>query len=95
MKTERTKRRGLNPKAENRLRSAVVGDRPTPFGYIEFIAERDEIIRHKWLESEKAGHDIGSERAMKSWVKCHRRSWLKYRIQQFRDSHPLLADQTN
>ena len=26
--------------------------------YKEFIAEREEILRHKWLESEKAGHDI-------------------------------------
>ena len=27
----------------------------------EFEAERQEILKHKWLESEKAGHDIGFE----------------------------------
>ena len=31
--------------------------------YREFQAEREEILRHKWIESEKAGHDIGFERA--------------------------------
>ena len=31
--------------------------------YKEFLAEREEILRHKWLESEKAGHDIGFEKA--------------------------------
>jgi len=92
MKTERAKRRGWNPKAENRLRNAVVGDRPMPF---EYIAERNEIIRHKWLEYKKAGHDIGSDRALKSWGKCHRGGWLKSRLQQFRISHPFQAGQEN
>ena len=32
--------------------------------YQEFLAEREEILKHKWLESEKAGHDIGYERAV-------------------------------
>jgi len=27
--------------------------------YREFQAEREEILRHKWIESEKAGRDIG------------------------------------
>jgi hypothetical protein len=29
----------------------------------EFMAEREEILRHKWIESEKTGADIGFERA--------------------------------
>ena len=29
--------------------------------YKEFLAEREEILRHKWIESEKAGKDIGFE----------------------------------
>ena len=29
--------------------------------YREFLAEREEILRHKWLESEKAGIDVGFE----------------------------------
>ena len=29
--------------------------------YQEFLAEREEILRHKWIESEKKGQDIGFE----------------------------------
>ena len=43
--------------------------------YKEFVAERDEILRHKWLESEKAGHDIGFEKALLDWVLRYRASW--------------------
>jgi hypothetical protein len=32
--------------------------------YREFQAEREEILRHKWIESEKAGYDIGFEQAL-------------------------------
>ncbi len=32
---------------------------------------REEIDRHKWLESEKAGHDIGWDRAAVSWMVRH------------------------
>jgi hypothetical protein len=34
----------------------------------EFLAERAEILRNKWLESEKAGRDIGFEQALASWL---------------------------
>jgi hypothetical protein len=43
--------------------------------YKEFLAEREEILRHKWLESEKAGHDIGFEKALLDWIVKHRSSW--------------------
>lgn len=43
--------------------------------YQEFLAERDEILRHKWLESEKAGADVGFERALLDWIRNHRESW--------------------
>lgn len=29
---------------------------------------RNEILLHKWYESEKAGHDIGWERAAVDWM---------------------------
>ncbi len=29
---------------------------------------RNEILLHKWYESEKAGHDIGWERASVDWM---------------------------
>ena len=40
--------------------------------YREFQAEREEILKHKWIESEKAGHDIGFERALTDWIIKHR-----------------------
>ncbi len=43
--------------------------------YQEFLAEREEILKHKWLESEKAGHDIGYERALLDWIMNHREKW--------------------
>ncbi len=66
-------------------------DAPVPDGdnffqksalYQEFRAEREEILRHKWLESEKAGHDIGFEKALLDWIVKHRSSW---RAQRHRD----------
>lgn len=47
--------------------------------YKEFQAEREEILRHKWYESEKAGHDIGFERALMDWIIKHRANWMKSR----------------
>lgn len=47
--------------------------------YREFQAEREEILRLKWLESEKAGHDIGFERALSDWIMKHRAAWRKSR----------------
>ena len=47
--------------------------------YREFQAEREEILRHKWLESEKAGYDIGFEQALTDWIIKHRSKWRKGR----------------
>ena len=47
--------------------------------YKEFQAEREEILRHKWIESEKAGRDIGFERALTDWIIKHRSKWRKAR----------------
>ena len=47
--------------------------------YREFLAERDEILKHKWIESEKAGFDIGFERALLDWIVKHRSTWRKSR----------------
>lgn len=43
--------------------------------YRELIAEREEILRHKWVESEKAGRDIGFEQALVNWLVHHRANW--------------------
>jgi len=50
--------------------------------YREFQAEREEILRHKWIESEKAGHDIGFEKALLDWIVKHRSSWRSQRTRE-------------
>ena len=47
--------------------------------YKEFLAERAEILRHKWIESEKAGYDIGFERALMDWIVKYRSAWYQQR----------------
>ena len=47
--------------------------------YREFEAEKEEIMRHKWIESQKAGHDIGFERALTDWIIKHRSKWRRSR----------------
>ena len=38
----------------------------------------EEINRHLWIESEKAGYDIGFERAAEDWLKRFSGEWIKY-----------------
>lgn len=47
--------------------------------YREFQAEREEILKHKWIESEKVGYDIGFEQALTDWIVKHRSKWRKGR----------------
>lgn len=47
--------------------------------YREYLAERDEIMRHKWIESQKVGRDIGFEQALTDWILKHRAKWRKAR----------------
>jgi hypothetical protein len=47
--------------------------------YREFLAEKDEILKHKWIESEKVGYDIGFEAALVDWITKHRASWRRAR----------------
>ena len=37
----------------------------------EWDRMKDEILLHKWYASEKAGHDIGWERAATEWFVRH------------------------
>ena len=50
--------------------------------YKEFLAEREEILRHKWIQSEQAGCDVGFEKALLDWIVKHRSAWRSQR-------HPL------
>ena len=52
--------------------------------YKEFMAEREEILKHKWIESEKAGSDIGFEKALLDWIVRHRSNWRQKRLKEGR-----------
>jgi len=54
--------------------------------YQEFLAEREEILKHKWLESERLGYDIGFERALLDWIRKHRENWRAARRSQMAQS---------
>ncbi len=47
--------------------------------YADYLAERSEILAHKWNLSEKAGRDIGFEAALLDWAQHHRAAWRKAR----------------
>jgi len=36
----------------------------------------EEINRHKWLQSEMVGHDVGFDKASDDWMKNHADAWL-------------------
>ena len=59
--------------------------------YKEFLAERDEILRHKWIESEKIGRDIGFEKALLDWILKYRSSWRSNRAKSIRDQNSAPA----
>lgn len=42
-----------------------------------YLEMRKEIMQHKWVESQKAGMDIGFESASKDWEIKHSDNWLK------------------
>jgi len=48
--------------------------------YSKFIDMKNEIFKHKWIESEKAGKDIGFEKALVDWVTKHRVGWVTHKL---------------
>ena len=42
----------------------------------------EEISRHQWIESEKAGFDIGFEQASQDWLERFSKAWMAYHIPQ-------------
>ena len=59
--------------------------------YREFLAEREEILKHKWIESEKAGYDVGFEKALLDWLVRHRADWRRKRQEQQRQQTAATA----
>lgn len=47
--------------------------------YLEFLAEREELLKHKWLLSERKGVDVGFEVALVDWALNHRSNWRERR----------------
>ena len=43
--------------------------------YQYYKKELNEILKHKLIESEKAGKDIGFEKALLDWILNHREGW--------------------
>jgi len=76
MKLNENQMSGLASEEDQRFYEAVLDNfRGTPL-YDDFRREQREIFRHKWLESEKAGKDIGFEEALTSWITQHRSDWV-------------------
>ena len=40
----------------------------------------EEINKHLWIESQKAGYSIGIERATDEWLKLYAEGWIKYHM---------------
>jgi len=40
----------------------------------------EEINRHLWIESEKAGYDIGFEKAAQDWLQHFSQAWMDYHM---------------
>lgn len=59
--------------------------------YQEFLLEREEILKHKWIESEKVGYDIGFERALLDWIVNHRARWRSGRQKRGLESATLVS----
>ena len=47
--------------------------------YKEFLAQREEIMKHKWYESERAGRDVGFAYALIDWTMKFKNKWLQSR----------------
>ena len=65
-----------NPYYKNKISNAVNGLN-VAYEVALQKAEQIEISKHKWLESEKVGYDIGFESAQKSWDKNHAQNWRR------------------
>jgi len=40
----------------------------------------EEINKHLWIESQKAGYNIGVERATDEWLSLYAEGWMKYHM---------------
>ncbi len=40
----------------------------------------EEINKHLWIESQKAGYSIGIERATDEWFRLYAEGWVKFNM---------------
>lgn len=48
--------------------------------YRRMILENQEILKHKWIESEKKGRDVGFDRALIDWLIKRSTGWRGIKI---------------
>lgn len=53
----------------------------------EFKLLHEEILKHKWFESERANEDVGFEFALIDWTVKHRTQWIKERKEFLKKEH--------
>ncbi len=53
--------------------------------------QKKEVARHKWIESEKAGYDIGEKRAIEDWIRKHAKIWRSERESLRRNGWEILV----
>lgn len=55
------------------------GSRNGSGAYGDYLAEREEVLNHKWVLSEREKRDVGFEAALTDWSHNHRTAWRKQR----------------
>lgn len=56
----------------------------------------EEIERHKWFESERAGYDVGFDTAAEDWLKKFSVAWISYNMPaQLKNLPPELRSQAS
>jgi len=41
-------------------------------------SQEEEVEKYKWIESEKEGRDIGTDRAIREWLQRHFSAWKRF-----------------
>jgi hypothetical protein len=65
--------------AEASTREEEAAAKSGPGAYGDYLAERAEILKHRRVLSEQAGHDAGFEAALLDWAQRHRAAWRRAR----------------
>ena len=56
------------------------------YPYLRDPMALDEIRKHKWIESQKAGKEIGFATAAVDWVKKYGEQWKRIHIKEYKDN---------